>query len=460
MRNVILIFIDSLRKDHVGIYGNDWIQTPNLDAFSKKSLNFSQAYPESLATIPIRRSTMTGKRSYPFRDWKPSLGDFISAPGWQPLSDDDIPLSEILFEANYRTALLTDVYHLFKPSMNYHRGFCEFRFIRGQELDLMDSSRPELDLDHYLTPKMRGLVSEYQTRQYLTNVRHRKGEQDHFSPMVFQEAIDWLERNQDAESFYMHVDSFDPHEPWDPPKKYWSLYDDPNYSGREIICPDYGDPLSFMSQEELNHVRAMYAGEVTMVDHWFGKFIAKIEELGLEKDTMIIMISDHGHPLGEHNIIRKNPAAMYPEQLDIPLMIRHPDGKGAGQFVDGYVYNHDVFKTIINFTGAEIDYEVPSLDLMNMERGRDYATCAFKGITWAKTDDYAFFCQMDGSDSHLFDLKEDPGQFNNIAADRPQVVKKMFDLIKKDANGPLPDFSSLQGQLTAPRFSTALSIAK
>ncbi len=69
--NLILIVIDSLRQDHVGAYGNPWIRTPNLDAFFKESVRFTRAYPEALPTLPFRRSLLTGKRVYPFANWKP-----------------------------------------------------------------------------------------------------------------------------------------------------------------------------------------------------------------------------------------------------------------------------------------------------------------------------------------------------------------------------------------------------
>jgi len=459
-KNVILIYLDSLRKDHVGAYGNDWVQTPNLDAFYREGIAFTQAYPESLATLPVRRSTNTGNRVYPFKDWKTTIGEFIHAPGWQPLRDTDITISEIFYESGYRTAFITDVYHMFKPSMNFHRGFREWRFFRGQELDTYDTSTIEFDYDHYITPQMKGKVSENQIKQYLTNVRNRKGEEGHFGPLVFQESMDWLDRNEGAENFYLNIDCFDPHEPWDPPQKYWSLYDDPDYDGRQIICPEYNNPLDSMTERELKHVRALYAGEVSMVDHWFGKFMDKLKAKGMDKDTLVIVLSDHGHPLGEHGIIRKNPMAMYPEQVDIFMMMRLPDGQGAGTQVDGYVYNHDLFTTMLNFTGVTIDYEVDGQDLLAMKTKRDYATCAFKGVVWSKTDDYVYFSFMNGENAHLFDMKEDPGHFNNIAADKPAVVKEMFGLTLKDADGELPDYSHLQGQLGQASFTTGLSESK
>lgn len=73
--NVVLVNLDSLRRDHVGVYGNDWIKTPNLDALAKDSLRFTQPYPESIPTIDARRSIYTGIRTWPFREWVPQKGE-------------------------------------------------------------------------------------------------------------------------------------------------------------------------------------------------------------------------------------------------------------------------------------------------------------------------------------------------------------------------------------------------
>jgi hypothetical protein len=82
--NVVLLIVDSLRKDHLGAYGNDWIETPNLDALARESLRFERAYPESLPTICARRAIHTGKRTWPFRD-RPSEQESAPAYGWLPI---------------------------------------------------------------------------------------------------------------------------------------------------------------------------------------------------------------------------------------------------------------------------------------------------------------------------------------------------------------------------------------
>ena len=108
--NVILIMEDSLRKDHLGCYGNEWIKTPYLDKFAQESVIFDYAYAEGLPTIPVRVSMFTGRYTLPFR-------------GWQPLEQLDVPIAEILWDKGVTSALISDTYHMHKPQMSFSRGF-------------------------------------------------------------------------------------------------------------------------------------------------------------------------------------------------------------------------------------------------------------------------------------------------------------------------------------------------
>ena len=105
-------------------------------------------------------------------------------------------------------------------------------------------------------------------------------EEDRYAPRTIKAACEWLDDNQDQDQFYLYIDLFDPHEPWDPPQKYIDMYD-PGYEGEHIIYPQYNFWREFLTEEELNHIRALYMAESTMVDHWFGVLLDKIEELGL-----------------------------------------------------------------------------------------------------------------------------------------------------------------------------------
>ena len=141
-------------------------------------------------------------------------------------------------------------------------------------------------------------------RQYLANTSHRKTDEDWFAPRVFASAGEYLEHIEEAQPFFLLVDCFDPHEPWDPPRKYVDLYGDRDYSDREPTVPNNSD-ASWIAEEELKRMRALYTGEVTMTDAWLGRFLDRIEELDLAVNTPLVLLSDHGACLGEHDATGK-----------------------------------------------------------------------------------------------------------------------------------------------------------
>ncbi|MHA1377131.1 MAG: sulfatase [Candidatus Helarchaeota archaeon] len=453
--NVILIILDSLRKDHVGVYGNEWIKTPHLDKLAKNSIIFDNAYPETLPTIPARRAIHTGMRCFPFKSYKPRRGDIVKALGWEPIPDEQDTIAEVLFKRKFKTIFITDTYHQFKPSMNFHRGFSEWHWIRGQEGDNY-RSLPKIrkkDMKRYL-PKSG--ISEHIAlilSEYLKNIVKRKKEEDYFAPRVFSRAIKWLEENQDVHKFFLCIDSFDPHEPWDPPEKYRDLYY-PNYQGRKIITPNYLENANYLTSEELKYMRACYSAEVTMVDTWFGKLMAKVEDLGVIDNSIIMCISDHGHQLGEvhnngkHRMTGKIPWGLYPELVDIPFFIRHPNGIGKGKRIKSFVYNHDIFPTIMAALNVEYKNPVNGKNLWplidnDFFEDRTYITCGFNSYVLARDENFAYITDYKQKNEYLYDLKKDPLQENNIVYKDKETKDKMFNKILLDADGELIDHSNV-----------------
>ncbi len=445
--NVVIVILDTLRKDHLGCYGNGWIQTPNIDAFARESLMFTRAYPESLPTIPARRAIHTGKRTFPFHNWIPQKGDTVRIYGWQRIPEGQVTLAEILQRHGYTTAFVTDTYHQFKPSMNFHRGFDVWRWIRGQESDRYQPiARCDEDkLHRYLPEKYKGTGVERLLRQYFANTADRKSERDWFAPKVFGEAMALLEDLCHQQPFLLVVDSFDPHEPWDPPPQYVALYDNPDHSEADIITPLYGK-CDWMTEGQLKRMRANYAGEVTLVDKWFGHFINKLVDLKLLDNSLVIVLADHGHSLGEHGVVGKIPWALYPELIDIPLLIRHPEGKGAGQRSDYFASTHDIAPTVLSVLGIEPPEQMDGANLSALLEGkepaqRNHATTAFNNFVWVRNERYALICRSDGKEPKLYDLQIDPQQEKNIADQNPEIVKQLFELVLADAGGgPLPTY--------------------
>jgi arylsulfatase A-like enzyme len=176
--------------------------------------------------------------------------------------------------------------------------------------------------------------------------------------------------------------------------------------------------------------------------------MAFVKELGLVENTLIIVVTDHGHPLGEHNTSRKLPWAMYPTLMDCPLFIRHPEGIGAGKRIKEFVQHQDLFSTALSFAGVDPPEKVDGEDLLPLMTGqggpkREYVTCGLRRYVWVRDERYILISLTDMSYTRLFDLQNDPGNFTNIAPDHPEIVKEMYEKAVEDAGGPLPLFPGL-----------------
>ncbi|MBW1959954.1 MAG: sulfatase [Deltaproteobacteria bacterium] len=458
--NFILVILDSLRQDHVGAYGNDWIQTPCLDRFAQESTVLTRAYPESVPTLPFRTSLITGRRVFPFKRWKPHVASYpyqdiyqtgktLSIPGWSPIDRDDTTLAEFFHGHGFTSAMVTDCLHQMYPGMNYNRGFHAWHWVRGQEWDLCklaSLSRKDADAADYFSdltnlkhPKV------WETERNFVNTATREYEEDYFSPKVFAQAGRWLEELYKIKNnFFLCVDSFDPHEPWDTPRFYRDLYADKTYRGKEIFMPIYTtDYTEYLNDEELKYIRACYASEVTMVDRWFGMFMDKVRLLGLDKNSLIIVVSDHGHQLGENGYVGKIDSGMLPCLMDLVMMIRHPDGTGAGKSVDAFMLNHDILPTVCSIMGLDIPDYAEGLDIWPVVEGkkdkiRDYVTSIFKHYVWVRTEQYVLIRKTDKSAEYLYDIIEDPEHERNIAPDHPKKVEELWHLALEDAGGDIP----------------------
>jgi arylsulfatase A-like enzyme len=444
--NAILVILDSLRKDHVRAYGNDRIRTPSLDALAEGSLRFTRAYPESIPTLPARRAIHTGIRTWPFRDWQPPEGEDFMPAGWQHIPEDQTTLAEFLnLRQGFNTALLSDTHHMFKASMNFQRGFKVFDWVRGQERDrYRPTARVSQEAVDRLTVPGNSRSMEDKVRQYLANTRDRSSEEDYFAPKVFTMATDFLKTADRGQPFFLVVDCFDPHEPWDPPDEYVNLYSG-NYNGPEPIVPEYDD-AGWIDERELERMRALYAAEVTMTDRWLGRFLETLDSSSFADETALVVLSDHGVALGEHDATGKPFWALYPELTDIPFFVRHPDGDRAGETSDFFASTHDVAPTILGLLGLEPEQPMDGQDLSVLFDGgqpqeRSHFTLGYDEYVWTRDDRYVMVSRNDGADARLYDLSADPRMNMDIAGDNPDVVERMFDeYVVGDAGGPPPRY--------------------
>lgn len=359
--NVILIVSDTLRYDYLGCYGNKRIKTPNLDLFSDNSTVFNKAYLASFPTIPHRHDVFSGRFTFTYS-------------GWSPIPRNETVLAEILRRNGCVTQLIADTPHMFKNGFNFDRGFCGWSWIRGQEDDRFMTSPRKVDLP-CKSSKLRRSGSV--VGRYLRNTSERKFESDYFVAQTMTKAIEWLELNYDKhDKWFLHVDTFDPHEPWDPPRWYVDMYD-PDYKGEEVTYPDYRT-CEYLKPEELEHCRALYAGEVTLVDRWVGMLLQKIQDLGLTDNTAIIFTSDHGFYLGEHGFIGKlilTPMTfgffpLYEEVAHLPLIVFLP-GEKRLKNSEALVQPPDLTPTILDLFDIEHPSSIRGESLLPILRGQE-----------------------------------------------------------------------------------------
>jgi len=411
--NILVLLADSFRPDHLGCYGNPWIQTPHLDALARESVLYRQATAEGPITLPARNACFTGRYTFPYQ-------------GWGPIQNTYPRLAEVLRDAGYTTALIADTTPIFWPGMNFTRGFDYVEWVRGQWADPVTRS-PDVPIDVRHCTKR--LVSERHRQwleAYLRNISDRRGEEDHFVARVCAAAARWLEAHR-QERFFLWVDSFDPHEPWDPPPPYDRLYY-PDYQGPLIIEPEPGE-IDYLTPEELRHIRAQYAGEVTLVDTHIGRLLEAVRRLGLLENTVILFLSDHGEPLGEHGIILKARPWPYEEIARIPLLIRHPQGLGAGLVADVLAQTPDIMPTVLGLVGVEVPNTVQGQDVWSaaLNAGGDGPLSReaayvgyYQGPAAVRTADWKLIQFHSARESQLFHLAEDPRERRNLIDLQPE----------------------------------------
>jgi arylsulfatase A-like enzyme len=453
--SVVVVCLDSVRADHVGAYRADrhrprhQVATPSLDALARESLRFTHARPEQLPTGPTRRSIHTGIRTFPADRWHPDP-DSPRIYGWQHIPSAQATLSELFAAAGHRTAMVTDNTWMLKPSWApFSRTWGDFVGIHGQVQQSLPkgSSIDRVDVSRYLPDGLRGLAgkkaetNEEVIARYVVNRGRREREDDWFAPRVFRAATRWLERNAaSTQPFFLFVDSFDPHEPWDPPRKYVERYDDPDPRVKDAIFPVYGRD-DYLTPREIERMKALYAGELTMADHWLGTFLERLDELRLTERTLVVVFSDHGVSLADRGFVGKSPSQMYAEMVDVPLLVRHPEGRAAGTSSGFLTSLHDLAPTLLSAAGVPVPEAMEGIDLTPLLAGtqpateRQIQTAAYNDYVWAGTAELSMVASGRGSKRRLFDRTSDPRERRNVAGDRSDDADRLWKQVIDDAGG-------------------------
>ena len=447
--NCIWITTDSFRQDHVHCYRPEGtvddtgpslqVHTPNLDRLAGEGVLFERMRAEALPTIPCRRGIFTGRRVFPWQPEPRLKGLYPVFPGWYPIPQDDVTVAEHLSAQGYVTAIFADTYHIMKPSMNFHRGFDGFHWIRGQEFDRWRTQPLAADvLERHMKPELplEGQRARVLT-QFLQNHEGITAEGDLPAGRTSRNAISWLEANRGHERFFLYVDTFSPHEPWLAPAEYLELYEK-DYSGPDLI---YGNPYrrGELTDAEHAHLRARYAAMCTMVDKLIGDLLAAVERLGLRESTLIILMSDHGKIIGEFGCYGMPAECTGPALNPVPCIIRHPAGENAGKRFGGWLYNIDLAATVLDLLDmapkADVEGESVWPAVSDGDTFRDHLVTAYKDIVAAWRDDWLCIFNRTREELTLYDLGEDPHRTNDLSRRYPDLCRELAAKIRGVLDG-------------------------
>ena len=451
--NVLVIVIDTLRADHVGAYGGRAL-TPNIDALAREGLRFTRCHPEAMATVPARRSILTGRRVFPFRDWRPER-DLVNTPGWASITDVDATFTSAMRRAGWWTGYVTD-----NPFLGFSSGYAPLRssfreFVRidGQ---LGRIRRPRAvsrrELEHWLVPELREPRIERRVRDFLASGGgYWEDESKSWAARVAIAASATIAKGARRRPFAVVVDTYEPHEPWTPPRSYVDLYGDPEHRGPEACTGRYQRVSEYLKPHRrepvLRRMRDLYAAEVTLTDRWLGVLLESLVTHGIERETVVVLVADHGYLLGEHGWTGKVSSMLHPTLTNVPLIVVDPARRGAGHATDWFAQTHDIAPTLLELTGLRRTKPMNGASLAPLLWGparspRPMVYGGYANWHYARTDRWTYIAANTGRGRRLYDVRSDPGEHDNLARDHPSVIDELGERVREQAGPRLPSYDS------------------
>ena len=432
--NIIFILADDMGYGDLACYGNEYIQTPNIDRLAATGTSFTQAYAGSGISSPSRCSLMTGKNSgnTRIRDNQCYAGG-LTGLKINPKGDttivrranllpEDVTLGTVLSKAGYRTCLVNK-WHLdgYDPqAAPNHRGFDEFY---GWTIATVHSNSPY----YYPYYRLHGdSLINIKENEHDAHVRHN-------TEISTDDAIQFIHRNQER-PFFLFLGYDAPHEPYNIDDTSW--YDE---------------------QGDWSENTKRYAALVTHMDYNIGRLLGALDALGLRENTLVIFASDNGAavmaPLKELNCgagLKGRKGQLYEGGIRVPLIVNQP-GRVPARQIDNLVYFPDFMPTLAAIAeGDEVPQGTNGMDISPLFYGQDIDTDSrplyweFPGKQRAiRHGEWKAVTVKKGAPLELYRIKEDPYEKHDLAGDYPEVVrqleKEMKQLRKPSPNYPIDD---------------------
>lgn len=322
----VMVMFDSLNRHMLPPYGCDWTHAPNFRRLARRSVTFERSYVCSMPCMPARRDLHTARPNFLHRSWGP-LEPF----------DDSVP--EMLKNNGIYTHLASDHLHYWEDGgCTYHNRYNSWEFLRGQEGDpcigqVEDPEPPEFS--------GQGRRQDWVNRQFM------RREELQPQAKTFAAGLDFMRRNHEQDNWFLQIETFDPHEPFFTQRKYKDLYPH-DYSGPHFDWPPY-DRVS-QSHDQVEHCRLEYAALLSMCDSYLGDVLDAMDEQDMWGDTMLIVWTDHGFLLGEHEFWAKMRMPMYEEIAHTPFFVWDPRCGARGERRQSLVQpSLDLGPTLLDF---------------------------------------------------------------------------------------------------------------
>lgn len=335
---VINIMYDSLNRHMLSPYGCTDTITKNFKRLEEKTTTFERFYAGSLPCMPARREMHTGRYNFLHRSWG-------------PVEPYDVSVYELLGRNGIYTHFISDHAHYWQEGgLTYHTKFTTCEFVRGQEGDAWKADvcgyTEAMDLK----------------RQDNINRTYMKSEEDYPHVKAFHAAMEFLEKNADQDNWCLHLEYFDPHEPFQAPDVYKKMYSD------KELPTDWPPYAEAGDEDELESVRLNYCALLTFCDTYLGKILDFMDERDMWKDTMLIVNTDHGFLLGEHGYYAKNYMPQYEEITHLPFFIWDPVSGGKNVRNEALSQTIDIAPTLCDFFHVDIPEQMQGKSLLPVLR--------------------------------------------------------------------------------------------
>lgn len=460
--NVLMICVDDLRPE-LGCYGVKGIHTPNIDRLASRGRVFLRHYVQTAVCVPSRYSLLTGKRVPP--SW--ARVRKLKTEPTQPVS-----FAHLFRRGGYRTVCIGKISHLpggvIDPKQKTHEVPFSWDLAYapvGKWKDPWGAFFCYAD----------GSVREYGYGRNKTNTPAYEmadvPDEGYADGLNAQEAVKQLrDLKARRQPFFLAVGFYKPHLPHNAPKKYWDLYDPAtvgqaaNRTPPENVDPAISLHPSFevtthyawpggegkITDAQATNQRRAYFACVSYVDAQIGKVLAELKKLDLERDTIVLLWGDHGWHLGEHGIFGKQ--TNFEVATRSPLIVSVPGMTDPGKSANGLVETVDIYPTLADLCSLTAPADLAGTSLAPLledpnHPGKDGAYSFFgrKGYfgKTLRTDRYRIVEWTDRKggkvvQTELYDHQADPRETRNIAAQHPEVVRKLLPRLRAGKTRMLP----------------------